>query len=1624
MFESYRTQTKADSSLNKYLIINSVLLDPDTTSRPWVDNDLILKQIEKGIFSVLKDAMRIINCLLKLTLEHGYSLVLYSNRKEHLTIQTLEELERACRLAYLKSFPKISAIVVKDRAAYPQVKASELKVAENCSHERLVAGYSLQPQQETEILEGISKLINLNDSARNSCIVVDSRPCFVKKAKQEGWNTRDAGSDSLGQILWDLWQEAAKEKEDASNQQLPLNEAKGLVKEAVNQEIAVPLTPFISELEFESLHKPSPGGSSFTRAFTDKESKSEWIGKCSEQAVQSQNEYDEYREYLASQLYELLGVKVPKTLLSRQYFVEKIQKGELWRRCKGAHQPRLHILSQVVPGFELLGKDFLQEYKSSSEKNKKEPFCIGEGKVPLKGFGRMMAVAILTQDYSFIGDPGRNIGYLPKKNGKYFEILKIDLGEALETEENEDIHKPLSKQDAVFGTLKERISYNELNEIDQKEFVQTLKEMLEIKHCTFEKMFLPFVKLDVRFRRAFEEFLNRRQQFLFAFASEVRNLITVQIEELEKQQSEKHDINLEKSPTTTIEKQAHEIEELKKYVSAPVSSIEATQSANQLSKELIELAGELPLAHSLAVAYMQQKGMNISEFCSFISKESSTESILLQTQDKEKELESIADNNEFKSLNFVATLLALTLEDLKLINPQIEFILDVLAYLSPDEISTNMLQELWSSCQSKERLVDSHIQRIDESWKELLHYERTHERECSVSMIEAFNYALKLLLSYSIITVDPIQIRSEKDSMPSEDTSDMKISIHHLIQQLIRLYHRRSGNYDRCYGNVFAWMAMNLVDNERDPNVVKRMHLLVRHAIHLGILPNTINDLEMASFQEKLGNHAQFGIGKYDVAVKCYEKALLLKAKHHSDDHPAIAISLADLGNAWGSLGNFEKQRDVLTQALAIFEKHFGKDHPKVAAILCCLGNGWGGLGDFQKQKDLLTRALEIKEKCYGPDHPEIGIILNNLGNAWGGLGNLEKQKDLLTQALEIREKCYGKDHPEVAITLRGLASAWGSLGNLQKKREVLTQVYAIFEKHYGTVHPQIGTTLLDLGCTWGQLGDFQKQRDLLTQALEVLEKCYGKDHLQITLVLRALGNAWRSLGDFEKQKDLLTQALEIYEKHLPKDHPDIALTLDGLGNAWGSLRNPQKQIEALTQALIIFEKQLGPHHPQTGVTLNKLGNAWGVLRDFQKQIYFLTRALEVLEKCHGKDDPRIAGTLAGLGNAWGSLRNFQKQKDLLTRALEIFEKLPGNYQPQIADVLNNLGNAWGALGSVEKQKDLLIRALETKEKCYGEDHLQVGITLNQLGNVWGLLRDYEKKKELLTRALEILEKRLPKGRPEIAFTLNNLGNVWGTLGDNEKRKELLTRALEILEKLLPKGHPEIAIALNNLGNAWGALGDYEKKKDYLTQALQIFEKHGHPQLSATLHNLGCVWGSLGDHEKKKEFLTRALEIKEKQFGKDHLQIAFTVSSLGNALGALGDYEKQKDVLTRALEIFEKHLPKDHPDIGVVLHNLGNACGRLGDFEKQKDLLTRALEIKEKHNGKGHPKTYHTLLNLGKAWESLGDHEKKNEFVNRALEIKNSENILENNGILHDHLNRNDFYFFLGEEILEEKSEP
>ena len=342
-------------------------------------------------------------------------------------------------------------------------------------------------------------------------------------------------------------------------------------------------------------------------------------------------------------------------------------------------------------------------------------------------------------------------------------------------------------------------------------------------------------------------------------------------------------------------------------------------------------------------------------------------------------------------------------------------------------------------------------------------------------------------------------------------------------------------------------------------------------------------------------------------------RLLELTEAAYGPDHPEVASSLTDLGNAWSDLGQPAKARELHERALRINEREFGPDHPQVASTLSNLGVAWRHLGQPAKARELHERALRIKEREFGPDHPQVASTLSNLGNAWSDLGQPAKARELHERALRIKEREFGPDHPQVAITLSNLGNAWSELGQPAKARELHERALRIKEREFGPDHPQVAITLTDLGNAWSELGQPAKARELHERALRINEREFGPDHPQVASTLSNLGNAWSELGQPAKARELYERALRIKEREFGPDHPQVASTLSNLGNAWSELGQPAKARELYERALRIKEREFGPDHPQVASTLSNLGNAWSDLGQPAKARELYERALRIL---------------------------------------------------------------------------------------------------------------------------------------------------------------------------------------------------------------------------------------------------------------------------------------------------------------------------------------------------------------------------------------------------------------------------
>lgn len=102
----------------KYLMLDhGGVLDGIVTEEKPGDDDLLLSQIDEGLYQILKNGVKIVKQLNLLVKDYGYELVFHSKNKEKDQLCLLEQLKKACTEKFLE-WPKVTAMAVRDQEIF------------------------------------------------------------------------------------------------------------------------------------------------------------------------------------------------------------------------------------------------------------------------------------------------------------------------------------------------------------------------------------------------------------------------------------------------------------------------------------------------------------------------------------------------------------------------------------------------------------------------------------------------------------------------------------------------------------------------------------------------------------------------------------------------------------------------------------------------------------------------------------------------------------------------------------------------------------------------------------------------------------------------------------------------------------------------------------------------------------------------------------------------------------------------------------------------------------------------------------------------------------------------------------------------------------------------------------------------------------------------------------------------------------------------------------------------------------------------------------------------------------------------------------------------------------------
>jgi tetratricopeptide (TPR) repeat protein len=514
------------------------------------------------------------------------------------------------------------------------------------------------------------------------------------------------------------------------------------------------------------------------------------------------------------------------------------------------------------------------------------------------------------------------------------------------------------------------------------------------------------------------------------------------------------------------------------------------QTDENAAAKLAEELGDLPLALEQAGAYIEEAGSTISAYLELFR---SRRSELWEEEHPPADYPYT-----------VAATLSLSLDKVLQKSPVAADLLNLLAFLGPDEIPLSV--------------VTGGRRHLPEALSE------------TASDAVAMNNAIKSLRQYSLV----------------ERSGDL-VTVHRLVQAVVRdrLDEREKKRWAeaavRLVNDAFPVQSQDVRTWPECARLLPHALCAAEHAEKLGLAPEAT-----ARVLNQVGAYL-WGRAEFGEAKAALERALSIHEAAFGPNHPEVATVVNNLGNVLKALADLKGAKKCHERALSIDEAAFGPNHAYVARDVNNLGGVLRDLGDLKGAKECFERALSIHEAAFGPNHPSVATDVNNLGGVLQDLGDLKGATKCFQRALSIDEAAFGPNHPNVATDVNNLGSVLEGLGDLKGAKECYERALSIDEAAFGPNHPNVAIRVNNLGAVLKALGDLKGAKECFERALSIDEAAFGPNHPSVARDVNNLGSVLEGLGDLKGAKKCLQRALKIFREFLGDDHPNTVMVRENL---------------------------------------------------------------------------------------------------------------------------------------------------------------------------------------------------------------------------------------------------------------------------------------------------------------------------------------------------------------------------------------------------------------------------------------------------------------------------------------------
>ncbi len=539
--------------------------------------------------------------------------------------------------------------------------------------------------------------------------------------------------------------------------------------------------------------------------------------------------------------------------------------------------------------------------------------------------------------------------------------------------------------------------------------------------------------------------------------------------------------------------------------------------------------------------------------------------------------------------------------------------------------------------------------------------------------------------------------------------------------------------------------------------------------------------------------------GKYAQAQPLFEKALEIRRRLLTDEHPDTATACGNLAANLNALGKYAQAQPLFEKAMEVHRRLLTDEHPNTASAYNNLArssaprgstprpsrstrrrwrstadssptttpaprHAFNGLafilniqGKYAQAQPLFEKALEINRQLLTDDHPHTAIAYHNLAFNLNAQGKYALAQPLYEKALEIDRRLLTDNHPSTAHAYNNLAINLNDQGKYAAAQPLFEKALDVRRRLLTDNHPDTASSYGNLAANLHEQGKYAQAQPLYEKALEIDRRLLLDNHPSTAKAFNNLASNLAAQGKYAQAQPLIEKALEIDRRLLTDDHPDTAISYEYLAQ---NLQHQRKYAAAqplFEKALDVRRRLFTDDHPLVGSSYNELGANLGFQGKFAEARSCFEEALKIKRRLLTDEHPDIAVAYHNVATVLASEGKRAEAQVLYEKALGIWRRLLTDDNPLTANGYDALAAVLEKQGKYPEAQPLFEKALAIRRGLLTEDHLATARSHGELASNLSAQGKYPEARDQWLRAV----KGLDTARLRFAFTgLDRVGTA------------------------------------------------------------------------------------------------------------------------------------------------------------------------------------------------------------------------------------------------------------------------